>query len=311
MKDGEHMHRFLKTYGVITTIGMIVVLIQGALVTQTGSGEACGAEWPLCYGQLIPENPTIQTLIEYTHRLVSGLLGFMVIIHAIWSWRSIGHMKETKFFALLAVLFIVFQGLLGAAAVVWGQSNAVMALHFGFSLVSFTSVLLLTILAFEDGKFDSINIPSLSRKMKQYIYFVLVYIYIVVYTGAYVKHSESGSACSGWPLCNGQIIPSSSLDGRVAIQFGHRIAAGLLFLAILILFVQVLRKYRHERILVISSAISLVFVTFQVISGAVVIFTGFTINATIFHAFMVSLLFGAVSYTALLAYRSKTAIKRG
>lgn len=309
MKDGEHMHRFLKTYGVITTIGMIVVLIQGALVTQTGSGDACGAEWPLCYGQLIPENPTIETLIEYTHRLVSGILGLMVIIHSIWSWRSIGHIKETKFFAILAVLFIIFQGLLGAAAVVWGQSDAVMALHFGFSLVSFTSVLLLTILAFEDGKSSSMTIPSISREMKQYIFFVLVYIYIVVYTGAYVKHSEAGSACAGWPLCNGQVIPD--FDGRVAIQFGHRVVAGLLFIAILILFVQVMRKYKHEKTLLYSCAISLVFVTLQVMSGAMVIFTGFTINATIFHAFMVSLLFGSVSYTSLLAYRSTTTIKKG
>ncbi|SES39637.1 COX15/CtaA family protein [Salipaludibacillus aurantiacus] len=297
------MHQFLKIFGVITTFGMLVVIIQGALVTQTGSGDACGAEWPLCYGQLIPEDPTIKTLIEYTHRLVSGILGLMVIIHSVWSWIALRHIKETKLFAILAVLFIIFQGLLGAAAVVWGQSDAVMALHFGFSLISFTSVLLLTILAFENGKNIKYTVPAISRKVKYYYFITLAYVYAVVYTGAYVKHTDAGVGCTGWPLCNGQIIPV--LEGRTGIQFGHRVAAGLLFIMILISLIVVIKHYYHEKTLFYGTLLSFIFITLQVISGAIVIFTGFTLNATLFHAFMVSLLFGVVSYTALLAYRSK------
>ncbi|PYZ93276.1 heme A synthase [Salipaludibacillus keqinensis] len=297
------MLRFLKIFGVMTTFGMLVVIIQGALVTQTGSGDACGAEWPLCYGQLIPEDPTIQTLIEYTHRLVSAILGLMVIIHAVWSWISLRQMKETKLFSILAVAFIIFQGLLGAAAVVWGQSDAVMALHFGFSLISFTSVLLLTILAFEYGKDKSYTAPSMTSGMRKYFYFTLAYVYAVVYTGAYVKHTESGAACGGWPLCNGQLIPE--LEGRTLIQFGHRVAAGVLFLVIIGSLFMILKNYRGEKTLAYSVIISSIFITLQVISGAFVIFTGFTLNATLTHAFLVSLLFGSISYTALLAYRSQ------
>ncbi|MCE7794739.1 heme A synthase [Salipaludibacillus sp. CUR1] len=297
------MHQFLKIFGVITTFGMLVVIIQGALVTQTGSGDACGAEWPLCYGQLIPEDPTIKTLIEYTHRLVSAILGLMVIIHSVWSWIALRHLKETKLFAILAVLFIIFQGLLGAAAVVWGQSDAVMALHFGFSLISFTSVLLLTVLAFENGKNIKYTVPAISRKVKYFYFIILAYVYAVVYTGAYVKHTDAGVGCTGWPLCNGQIIPV--LEGRTGIQFGHRVAAGLLFIMMLISLIVVIKHYIREKTLFYGTLMSFIFITLQVISGAIVIFTGFNLNATLFHAFMVSLLFGSVSYTALLAYRSK------
>lgn len=295
------MHRFLQIFGVITSFGMLVVILQGALVTQTGSGDGCGAEWPLCYGQLIPEEPTIATLIEYTHRLVSAILGLMVIIHAVWSWFSLRAIKETKLFAILAVTFILFQGLLGAGAVVWGQSNTIMALHFGFSLISFTSVLLLTILAFEKEKTIGLAL-NMTARLRKFIYFILIYVYIVVYTGAYVKHSEAGTGCTGWPLCNGQLIPV--LEGNTTIQFGHRIVAGLLFIFILVSFIIILKHYRHEKILFYSVLLSFIFITTQVISGAIVVLTGFTLNATLFHAFMVSLLFGAVSYTALLAYRS-------
>ncbi|SDY77458.1 cytochrome c oxidase assembly protein subunit 15 [Evansella caseinilytica] len=300
---GAVKHLALKIYGIITSLGMLVVLLQGALVTQTGSGDACGAEWPLCYGQVIPKSPTIETLIEYSHRVVSGLLGLMVVILAIWAWRKLKHIKETKFFAIMSVLFIILQGLLGAAAVVWGQTNAVMALHFGFSLISFTTVLLLTILAFEDGKPAHFTQPRITARMKNYIYFVLVYIYVVVYTGAYVRHTGSSIACSGWPLCNGQLIPP--LEGRVAVQFSHRVAAGILFIVILMMFIHLHRHYREQKSLYYSGAFSLLFVTVQVISGAIVVFTGFTLAATLFHAFFISVLFGIVSYTAMLAYRAE------
>lgn len=298
------MHRLLKFFGILTSLGMLLVLIQGALVTQTGSGDACGAEWPLCYGQLIPENPTIETLIEYTHRLVSGIMGAMVIIHAVWSWISIGHLRETRFFAVLAILFIILQGLLGAAAVVWGQSDAIMALHFGFSLVSFASVVLLTILAFEDGKPVSLTRPKLLPKLRNMIFFNLVYMYAVVYTGAFVKHSGSGSACSGWPLCNGAFFPP--LEGRVAVQFGHRVAAGILFITILVMFVQLLKEHVKNKPLLYSGTLSMIFITAQVISGAIVIFSGFTLYATMAHAIIVSLLFATISYMTLIASRSKT-----
>ncbi|AOM83303.1 COX15/CtaA family protein [Salisediminibacterium beveridgei] len=295
---------FLKLFGILTSFGMLIVLIQGALVTQTGSGDACGAEWPLCYGELIPSNPTIPTLIEYTHRLVSGVLGIMVIALAIWSWVRLKQIKESRFFAVIAVVFIIFQGLLGAAAVVWGQSDAVMALHFGFSLVSFASVVLLTVLAFEADKDMSEVVPNMTGGLRKSIYFVLVYIYIVVYSGAFVRHTGSSGACEGWPLCNGQLIPS--LTDGVLIQFGHRILAGLLFIIILLLFIRIHKELRHFKAFYWTAFTALLFITTQVISGAIVIFTTFNLYATMFHAFMISLLFTTISYLTLLAYRGRT-----
>ncbi|WP_026690037.1 COX15/CtaA family protein [Alteribacter aurantiacus] len=295
------MNKGLKVFGVFASFGMLIVLIQGALVTQTGSGDACGTSWPLCYDQVIPQTPTIQTLIEYTHRLVSGIMGLVVIILAVWAWFKLGHLRETKFLSILAVFAIVFQGLLGAAAVVWGQSDAVMALHFGFSLISLASVVLLSLLAFEADHANGPVTVNLSNRMRYYIYFVITYMYIVVYTGAFVKHTGASSACRGWPLCNGQLIPE--LQGRVAIQFGHRVAAGLLFIVILIMLVQLLKRYRSEKVIVWVAVISLILVSIQVASGAIVLMTGFTLWATLFHALFISILFAVLSYGVMIVSR--------
>ena len=49
----------------------LLVILWGAYVRATGSGAGCGSHWPLCNGEVIPENPGLATLIEFTHRLMS------------------------------------------------------------------------------------------------------------------------------------------------------------------------------------------------------------------------------------------------
>src|SRR5690625_1657575 len=166
------MHKRLKVFGILTSIGVLIVLLQGALVTKTGSAEGCGATWPLCFGEVIPTNPAIETIIEYSHRIVSGLVGAMVIVLAILAWRQIKHVKEAKLMSFLAVLLIIFQGLLGAGAVVFGQSKAILALHFGISAMSFASVVLLTLLLFEDGKQRPIFV-QVSKAYKFYFFLLI------------------------------------------------------------------------------------------------------------------------------------------
>lgn len=200
------MHKKLKIFGTLTSIGVLIVLIQGALVTKTESGEGCGATWPLCFGEVIPTNPAIETIIEYSHRIVSGLVGALIIILALWSWKQLKHVKETKLMATLAVILIIFQGLLGAGAVVFGQSKAILALHFGISAMSLAAVVLLTVLAYEDSKGSRVLV-QVSNRFKYFVFMTITYCYAVIYTGAYVKHTQATLACSGFPLCNGMLFP--------------------------------------------------------------------------------------------------------
>lgn len=283
----------------------MIVLLQGALVTKTESGKGCGDSWPLCHDQVIPESiNTLETIIEYSHRLVSSMLGIMVVALAIWMWKTLPHKRETKFLAIISVLFIIFQGLLGAAAVMWGQSSAVLALHFGFSLVSFASVLLLTLLIFEKDQMHKATSPQITKKFKRFIYFLFTYLYIVVYTGALVRHTGSSLACVGWPLCNGQLIPPLTTT-TIAVQFGHRLLAGLLFLIILAATIHVYRHYKDQKALLFTVITSLILVTAQVLSGAYVIFTQLSLLSAMLHAFLITCLFGAISYLVMLATRTK------
>ncbi|SDC33875.1 cytochrome c oxidase assembly protein subunit 15 [Shouchella lonarensis] len=300
------LHKGLKRLGVITSLGVLLVLIQGALVTKTGSGEGCGNTWPLCFGEVIPMDPPPETVIEFSHRLVAGIVGMLVILMAIWSWRRLNHLAETKFLALISVFMIIFQGLLGAGAVVFGQSNLIMALHFGFSALSFASVVLLTRLAFEDGHLTKQYVPTVTKAYKWFVILTTVYTYVVIYTGAYVKHTGATLACSGFPLCNGELLPS--LTGGAGAQIGaqvfHRAAAITLFLLLVILFIWTMKTFRHMRVLSVCAWLALILVIGQAASGISVVFTlNESLTLGIFHALLISLLFTVLCYMVMLVTR--------
>jgi heme a synthase len=302
-KKVKILQRSLKWFASLTTLAMLFVLIGGALVTKTGSGMGCGRSWPLCHGQLIPSQINSELVIELSHRLISGLAGIMVLILSVWVWRAIGHIRETKFLAIVSFVFLVLQGLIGAAAVVWGQSDFVLALHFGISLISFAAVFLLTLLIFEvDKKFDAESLV-LDRKMKFHIYGIIIYCYVVVYTGALVRHMQASLACPSWPICSKtRIIPVQLHEW---VQMGHRLAAALIIIWIFIATIQAVKYYKQQRVIYWGWIISLILVLLQMITGALSVFTQLNLYIALAHAFFISCLFGVLSYLMMLALRSK------
>lgn len=187
--------KYLKWLAVAATIGMLLILLGGALVTKTDSGLGCGRNWPDCNGSLIPKEITTEVLIEFSHRAVTGSVSILIVLLVAWTWRTLGHIREVKFLGFLAIFFLVAQALIGAAQVLWGQGDFILALHFGISLISFAAVLLLALIVFEvDRKFDADKV-YIGKTLKWNIIGVTLYSYIVVYTGALVRHTDSSLVC--------------------------------------------------------------------------------------------------------------------
>jgi heme a synthase len=122
---------------------LLFVIVFGAWVRITGSGAGCGDHWPSCHGQLVPRTPTAQTIIEYTHRLTSGLLGLMAVALPIWAWRSFPAGHAVRRSSLLTLVLVVVEAAIGAGLVLnqlvasnASQARAVaVALHLGNTLL--------------------------------------------------------------------------------------------------------------------------------------------------------------------------------
>ncbi|HWO74836.1 MAG TPA: heme A synthase [Bacillus sp. (in: firmicutes)] len=296
--------RGLKVIAVLSTMAMLFVLLGGALVTKTDSGDGCGDSWPLCHGQLIPDEITPELVIEMAHRVVSGLAGIFVLTLSILSWKYLGSKKETRFLSVLSFLFLVLQALIGAAAVKWGQSDFVLALHFGISLISFASVFLLTLIVFEDGQKFNDKPLFIDSKMKRHIIGIILYTYAVVYTGALVRHVNASLVCPDWPLCvnnTSRLLPTNFHEW---VQMGHRFLAGIVFIWIGYIMVLVLKHYNDQKALKYGWMMAFILVSLQVTAGALVVFSHLNLAFALAHALFISLLFALLSYFILLLYRS-------
>src|SRR6058998_289110 len=120
-----------------------LLVVLGAVVRVTGSGMGCGDHWPLCNGHLFPPLNEIPTVIEWSHRLVAGLVSILVFALAAYAWRlRRGAGSRGRGAAYVAFGLLVVQVLLGAVTVKTGLTPAMVILHLA------TAMLLLAALIF-------------------------------------------------------------------------------------------------------------------------------------------------------------------
>jgi cytochrome c oxidase assembly protein subunit 15 len=296
-------YQWLKRFSFASMYGMFLILVMGALVTKTESGQGCGDEWPLCNGKFIPAY-TIESIIEYSHRFVVGIVGIILLITTVLVF-FLGKRKDAKWFVSGAMMFTVLQAGLGALAVIWPQSSAVLALHFGLSLMAFAFTLLLALVYTRLGGAMNGTTAVLSKRTRWSILLIAVYSYAVVYLGAFVRHSQSSGGCIGWPLCNGQFIPE--MTGATRIVFAHRVGAMVLFILIAWLFAVIRAQLKPRDNVYQAAQWSLILVVLQIFSGGFVTLTiGYDLYliASLLHAVLISCLFGILCYLCVLALQS-------
>ena len=109
-------NRFV-TYAWIVAAYTVLVILWGAFVRATGSGAGCGNHWPSCNGDVIPRPEQIDTIIEYSHRITSALNGLLVIGLLVTAFRLFPQRHLARRGAVWSLVFIIIEGLLGAALV--------------------------------------------------------------------------------------------------------------------------------------------------------------------------------------------------
>ncbi len=111
----------------------LLVIVWGGLVSASGSGDGCGASWPLCQQIAASEGGiSIETIIEFSHRVTSGLALLGVAYMAFWARRLYPAKARARKFALYALIFMVVESLLGAGLVIfhWVDTNMSLARAF-------------------------------------------------------------------------------------------------------------------------------------------------------------------------------------
>lgn len=133
------MDRFAR-FTWLTLAYNILVILWGAAVRATGSGAGCGSHWPLCNGEVLPRAPRIETIIELSHRLTSGVALLLVVGLVIGAYRLRPRGDATRKASLYSLGFMLGEAAVGAGLVLFelvadNQSMA-RALFMGTHLVN-------------------------------------------------------------------------------------------------------------------------------------------------------------------------------
>jgi cytochrome c oxidase assembly protein subunit 15 len=98
----------------------IAVILWGSLVRATGSGAGCGDHWPLCNGTVLQHSPKVDTIIEFTHRITSGISFFSAVGLLVWVFARTARGHLARAAAVASVAFTLVEAILGALLVKLG-----------------------------------------------------------------------------------------------------------------------------------------------------------------------------------------------
>ena len=133
------MNRFAKfSWGVV---GWTVFdILWGAFVRASKSGDGCGSHWPICNGEVFPDPGNIHTVIEYTHRAISGILLLLILALLIWGWRRYSKDHPIRVGVTGSAVLVLVEAALGAGLVllrlVGGDTSVLRAVYTALHLLN-------------------------------------------------------------------------------------------------------------------------------------------------------------------------------
>jgi heme a synthase len=95
----------------------ILIVVWGAFVRASKSGDGCGTSYPLCNGMIVPHAAEIKTIVEFSHRVSSGLALILVVVLLVWAFRVFPKKHLVRYGAVFSLIFLLIEAAIGAALV--------------------------------------------------------------------------------------------------------------------------------------------------------------------------------------------------
>ena len=210
-----------RAFSLSAAVAALLLAVLGSWVRINGAGMTC-PDWPLCHGQLIPPLAG-GVVLEWSHRLVAFLDGFLVL-GALWTgWRARTTIAGvTPVLTFIGAVFVV-QVALGGLTVALSNSPWSVVLHWGTAMLFLAGLTALAILAVLQPRSLRIR-PSLAGGV---LTACAAFAFATMLAGSYVSSSGAGLACATLPACDGGSW-TGTLPAQGA-QMTHRLLGGAFF----------------------------------------------------------------------------------
>ena len=125
--------RRFEMVALLALVSLTLIVLTGAAVRLSGSGLGC-PDWPRCYGHVYPPLRT-HALIEFSNRIVSGLVGVMSVVTGLCAWRRRPFRRDLLVLAVALPLGVAAQAVLGGYTVENKLAPGFVMAHFSLSMV--------------------------------------------------------------------------------------------------------------------------------------------------------------------------------
>ncbi|MGE5177345.1 MAG: COX15/CtaA family protein [Hyphomicrobiales bacterium] len=228
----------------VTLISVFVLVVWGGVVRLSGSGLAI-PDWPLAEGKLLPE-PHPNFLIEYTHRFLAMVVGFLTLGVAVTVFRNALWRARLGRLTAFALVTLAIQVFLGGRVVLEELPVDRVVTHLVVAFVFFAILLRMALVARDAGAAEAGpdaasggavpgGAPAVVRGKRPglaiWTRIAAFAVLLQVGLGGWVSSSGAALACPDFPTCRGQWFPQ--MAGLVGIQFSHRIGAYAIVLIVL------------------------------------------------------------------------------
>jgi heme a synthase len=295
------LHRFAALVAATTA----VLIYAGGLVTSTGSGLSV-PDWPNTYGWFMFSFPLDKMVggiwYEHSHRLIASVVGFLVLVLAVWLWRAEPRMwvRRLGYAALFAV---ITQGVLGGITVLWFLPDPISIAHAGLAQLVFCLTLAIALVTSPGWKRGH---SANDRALQTITAITAIATYVQILIGATMRHTGAGLAIPDFPLAFGHVVPPS-WSPAIAIHYAHRVGALVVTMLVIATAGHVFYHHRERRELLRPTLLLLTLLAVQLTLGALTVLTGkhYIINSL--HVVTGATVLGTSVVLALRAFRPRFA----
>jgi heme A synthase len=301
-----------------TLAATFLLVIVGGIVRVSDSGLGCGPAgsgldgWPFCNGDVVP-GVNLNSIIEFSHRTLAGIVGIMMIALAVLAWRRYRSNTGLVRATVASVVLVIAQGLLGAATVEKDLDEGLVAAHLGLAM-ALLALLLYVVRASREPQTSDLR--SQTSGLRPLALVSSFFVLCTIVAGGYMAGTQNYGradyqvgdgahhACGKeFPTCNGDFLPFG--DARlVDIHLTHRAFMYIATLLVIVLVVLSLRRRPSDGV-ARSAWFAAAVLAFQVLVGALNVWLDEYEALIVLHLALGTLLWMGVVSLALQLYPAR------
>ena len=294
---------------IVTTALTYLLIAVGGLVRASGAGLGC-PDWPHCFGSWVPPasaadlppefdralfNPTLMWT-EYMNRLLGVSVGFAIFGTTIAAWRRHRQQPRIVWPVVVALLLTAYEGWLGGRVVAHELAPWIVTAHMVVALVIVQLLLWATLESLrQDDAPPAADAPA-RRQLGWITWATTALLLVQVGLGTQVRGRVDDLLDTGMPRA--ELLASvGDLDAL------HRDLAAVVTFAVVGLWLWAWTRFRQHVLIQRAASAALAFVVLQILAGMTLAGLALPPAAQVTHLTVSSLLLGALTALALVAWR--------